>query len=357
MPIQKKAQWARLKVGVTAIIALIILGVLIFLLTGSGSVFASQAHIYTFLDDSAALTESSPVRLNGIVIGKVDHILLTGSTEPGKIVKMDMSILAKYLSQIPVDSKAGVGAENVLGSKFMNIKKGRSKETVHDGSTIASQDIPDFNDFMEQGNNLLTQLQGILRRVDVIVGQVESGKGSIGKLLVDEELYNRAIAIMAEAHTLVATLNSSKGTIGRLMNDDTLYNDVRGSISRLDSIMQGLQQGEGSAGKLLKDPALYDEARSAIADLRKIVAEIDSGQGTVGKLLKSDDIHNQILATMRRLDSILDKINSGQGTLGQLVVNQQLYENLNGATRELHLLMQDFRANPKKFLRIKLGLF
>jgi len=30
---------------------------------------------------------------------------------------------------------------------------------------------------------------------------------------------------------------------------------------------------------------------------------------------------------------------------------------LNGATREMHLLMKDFRANPKKFLRIKLGLF
>jgi phospholipid/cholesterol/gamma-HCH transport system substrate-binding protein len=38
-------------------------------------------------------------------------------------------------------------------------------------------------------------------------------------------------------------------------------------------------------------------------------------------------------------------------------VNPQLYESLNGATRELHELMKDFRANPKKFLRIKLALF
>jgi phospholipid/cholesterol/gamma-HCH transport system substrate-binding protein len=54
---------------------------------------------------------------------------------------------------------------------------------------------------------------------------------------------------------------------------------------------------------------------------------------------------------------VIDKVNSGQGTIGQLLVNQQLYDNLNGATREMHLLMKDFRSNPKKFLRIKLAIF
>ena len=357
MPIQKKAQWARLKVGVTAIVALIILGVLIFLLTGSGSIFESQARLFTYMDDAAALAESSPVRLNGIGIGKVDRIVLTGSTQPGRIVRMEMSIGAKYLKQIPADSKAGIGAENVLGSKFMNIKKGRRKETVKDGSEIRAVEIPDFNDFMDQGNNLLVQLQGILKRVDVIVGLIEGGKGSIGKLLVDEELYDRVLAIMNETQKAVTALNNNKGTLGRLMNDDTLYNDVRGSLTRVNGILDGLQQGQGAAGKLLKDPALYDEARGVIADLRKVIGEIDSGKGTVGKLIKSDDLHNQLVATIGKMDLILDKINSGQGTMGQLLANQQLYDNLNGATREMHLLMQDFRANPKKFLRIKLGLF
>jgi phospholipid/cholesterol/gamma-HCH transport system substrate-binding protein len=38
-------------------------------------------------------------------------------------------------------------------------------------------------------------------------------------------------------------------------------------------------------------------------------------------------------------------------------VNPTLYESLDGTTRELHGLLKDFRANPKKFLRIKVGLF
>ena len=67
---------------------------------------------------------------------------------------------------------------------------------------------------------------------------------------------------------------------------------------------------------------------------------------------------------MRRLEELLgkmnttvDKINAGQGTVGQLLVNPQLYEAMTGATREFQSLAKDMRANPKKFLTIRLALF
>ena len=85
--------------------------------------------------------------------------------------------------------------------------------------------------------------------------------------------------------------------------------------------------------------------------------DVNAGKGTVGKLLKSDELANQLKTTIGRIDLILDKINSGQGTIGQLLVNSTLYDNLSGATRELHALMKDFRANPKKFLTIQLKLW
>jgi phospholipid/cholesterol/gamma-HCH transport system substrate-binding protein len=53
----------------------------------------------------------------------------------------------------------------------------------------------------------------------------------------------------------------------------------------------------------------------------------------------------------------MERVNAGQGTLGQLVVNPQLYESMNGLTQELQSLVKDIHKNPKKFLRIKLGLF
>jgi phospholipid/cholesterol/gamma-HCH transport system substrate-binding protein len=60
---------------------------------------------------------------------------------------------------------------------------------------------------------------------------------------------------------------------------------------------------------------------------------------------------------MTKVDQTLDKVNSGQGTLGQLMVNPQLYDAMTGATREANSLIKDIRANPKKFLNLKLSIF
>ena len=357
MALQNKGSWARLKVGIMALFALVLLAVLIFLITGQTTLFTSRSTLVTYLDDAAALTEGSPVRLNGILVGKVDKITLSGSSTPRRVVKVDLEIGDKWFPSIPVDSQSAIAAENVLGSKFINIKKGKSAQAVKAGAEIQSLDTREFDEVVQQGYSLLGSLQGIIKKVDAIVGQVEVGKGSIGKLLVDEEIYNKLMSIVNEVDTMTKTLNRGEGTIGKLLKDDKLYGDVRGSLARIDSVVQGLQEGQGTAGKLLKDPALYDDMRGTIKDMRVILAGIERGEGSAGKLLKSPELHDKIVATIGRLDTMMDRINQGQGTLGQLLVNQQLYDNLNGATREMHGLMKDFRTNPKKFLRIQLKLF
>jgi len=76
-----------------------------------------------------------------------------------------------------------------------------------------------------------------------------------------------------------------------------------------------------------------------------------------GKLLKDEELYRHLNQLAANLQATVDKINSGQGTVGQLLVNGQLYESLNGVARETQGLIKDIHANPKKFLRIKLGLF
>ena len=357
MAIQTKAKWARLKAGILAIVAMTILAVLIFLITGHTNIFESNALIYTYMADAAALTTGAPVNLNGIPVGKVQAIHLSGSKDPQRLVRIEMQIPERELRDIPIDSISQISAANVLGTKYINIKSGKSDTPVRSGQELPSVNTGEIQDLVQQGFGVLASLQETVQRVNEIVGQVESGKGSIGKLLVDDTLYNHFLAIVDEVKQLADVLNSDRGTIGKLLFDRDVYDDLKQTMGRLDNLLDNLQQGQGTAGKLLKDPALYDETQKTIADLHHITSELDAGKGTAGKLLKSDDLHNEVLATLNRVNSIMDKINSGQGTIGQLLVNQQLYDNLNGATREMHGLMQDFRANPKKFLRIKLAIF
>lgn len=357
MPRESKTRWARLRVGILAIAAMVILAVLVFLITGNTHLFQGHATLYTYFQDAAALSKGAPVNLNGIPIGQVDDIGLSGLPDPLKVVKVTMQVNSDMLKNIPVDSQTQIGAANVLGTKFIDIAKGKSATHVQDHDTLPAVNTAEFEDVVQQGYAVLTSLQGIVERVDRIVGLVESGKGSIGKLLVDETLYNHMLQIVDSVQQLANALNSDKGTIGKLIYDPELYNQVRGELTRIDDVLQGLQEGQGSAGKFLKDPTLYNDLKKSVDQVNAMLADLNAGKGTAGKLLKSDELANQMQVTVSRINSILDKINSGQGTIGQLLVNSSLYDNLNGTSREMHELMKDFRANPKKFLRIKLSIF
>jgi len=357
MAIQSKTTWARLKVGILAIFAMAILAVLIFLITGDTNIFESNVTVYTFMADAAALTTGAPVNLDGIPIGKVKTITLSGSKDPMRLVRLDMQLPEHTLKNIPSDSLASISSANVLGTKYINIKSGKSTTNVGPGQELPSVNTGELQDLVQQGFGVMSSLQDTVQRVDKIVGLVENGKGSIGKLLVDETLYNNLLQILSQVKGLADTLDSDKGTIGILLNNRELYDNFRTTLARVDGMLQQLQDGQGTAGKFLKDPALYDESRQTIAGVHKLIDDLNAGKGTAGQLLKSDDLSNRLKGTITRIDSVIDKVNSGQGTIGQLLVNQQLYDNLNGATREMHLLMQDFRSNPKKFLRIKLAIF
>lgn len=357
MPSAKKVAWAQLKVGVVTVAALVLLGILLFLITGERTLFSPQAPLYTYMEDSVALTRSSEVRLNGILAGKVQRVVLSGLSEPRREVRVEMAVDSAMLAQIPEDSVAGIAAQNVLGIKYINIKRGRSRTAIKAGGTLASRDTSEIQEVVESSYALLTSMKGMLERVDRIISAVESGQGSIGKLIYDKQLYENLNGTAVEARKIVEQLNSGKGSVSRLFYDDGLYDDMRGTVARMNTLLDGLQQGQGTLGRLLKDQALYDDFRKTVAEFRTLAADLNAGKGTAGKFLKDEALHKQIQATIARMDTLIDKINQGQGTLGQLVVNPQLYESLNGTAREIHEFMKDFRKNPKKFLSIKLGLF
>ncbi len=357
MPSARKVRWAQLRVGVMALVAILVLAVLIYLLTGNEKWFADKATLYTYMNDSAALAVGAPVRLNGIMKGNVAAVDLSGQNVPSRIVRVRMSVDTAALKDIPVDSEAAISAENVLGTKYINIKRGTDARSVRDGGEVRSADVSEFEDVVRSGYDVMVTARALLKRIDGVVNAMEGGKGTIGKLLVDDQLYKNLNATVAETQKVAAAINSGEGTVGRLLHDDTLYADIRTSLHRMDEILISVQQGRGTAGKLINDPALYDDARKTLAELRRIAEDLNAGKGTAGKLLKDDDLHRQIQSTVAKLESTMDKLNAGQGTIGQLLVNPSLYESLNGASLEMQGLMKDFRANPKKFLRIKLALF
>jgi phospholipid/cholesterol/gamma-HCH transport system substrate-binding protein len=357
MASQKRVQWSQLKAGVVATIAMILAAVLIFLLTGQSNFFQGSFNLRTYMDDSAGMAENAPVRLNGISVGHIDTVKLSGSRDPKRTVEISMNIQNPYLDQIPDDSKAAISAANLLGDKYINITKGTHPKHVSPGGEIASLQTQDVPEILAQASGLLGQFQTIVGRVDGLLAIVENGQGNIGKLIKDETLYDRLNATAGEAAQLIKDVKNSNGTVSKILYSDELYNDLRRPIQRLDDMLAQLQQAKGSAGKLLYDPQLYDEARASIGEAKKMLDDLNAGKGTAGKLLKDDEVYAQLDQIARKVNGTLDKINSGQGTIGQLVVNPQLYDSLTGVSRELNGLLADVHRNPKKFLSIKLTFF
>jgi phospholipid/cholesterol/gamma-HCH transport system substrate-binding protein len=357
MPDPKKMQWKQLKVGIVALVAMIISGILILLLTGNENPFGGKFPLRTYLADSGGMAEGSSVRLNGILAGTIKKVQLSGSKDPKRMVEMQMQIDSKFLAEIPEDSTAAISAANLLGDKYINITKGKSPKHVESGGEVQSLQLQDIPQLIETATAILNSFQKVVNRVDGLLAGIDAGNGNIGKLLKDDELYTRADDTVKDVNDLVKKVRDSNGTISKLLYDDGLYNDIRKPIQRLDDMMAQLQKGKGTAGKLLTDELVYEDVRKSIADLKGMLEGINAGKGTVGKLVKDEDLYKQLNLITTKVNTAIDKINAGQGTLGQLMVNPQLYDSLNGATREAQALVKDMRANPKKFLRIKFALF
>ncbi len=358
MPSREKVGISQLKVGILGLVALACVTLLIFLLTGNGTWFKNQVDLHAYTSDAAGLTAGAPVRINGIQAGNVKSVELSGQTNPARVIRINFAVDRDMLRQIPVDSIAAIASDNLLGSsKFLAINKGAKPETIQPGGTIQSVNTQQFDALVQQGFGVINSMQAILVKVSDIVNDVENGKGSIGKLLVDPSLYNSLKATVDQVQILSATLNSKNGTIGRLINDNQLYDQAQTVIGRLDAITQGLQQGQGTAGLLLKDPKMYKDLDRSVDQLNTLLSNLNAGKGTAGELLHDDKLARQISGTLDRIDTTLDKVNSGPGTIGKLMNDPALYNAATGTTTELHQLLKDFRRNPKKFLSIKLHIF
>jgi phospholipid/cholesterol/gamma-HCH transport system substrate-binding protein len=357
MPDPRKLKWSQLKVGVLALAAMLLTAVLILLLTGNGNPFEGTFQLRTYMEDSAGMAEGSAVRLNGILAGKIKKVQLSGLKDPLKLVEIQLEVDERFRTAIPVDSLAGISAANLLGDKYINITKGVSAQHVENGAELKSLQVKDIPQLVQSATVILSSFQQVVNRVDGLVQGVEAGKGNVGKLFKDDELYTRVDDTAKDVNQLVKDVRNSNGTISKLLYDDGLYNDFRKPIQRLDGMLAELQKGRGTAGKLLQDDAVYDEARKSVAELRSMLDDLNAGKGTAGRIIKDEDLYKQLDLITVKVNTALDKINAGQGTIGQLMVNAQLYDSLNGATREAQGLLKEMRANPKKFLRIKLAVF
>jgi len=359
LPSQKQLKWSELRVGVTVIFASLTLAVLIFLLSGTGGLFTKHLTIRAYFDNASGLRDGAPVRLNGVDIGNVRHIVITADkAKLATPVEVTMHISDKYDYGLRRDSVVVIKTAGVLGESYVDIESFQAKgPPLQNGDTLTVRDNPDFNDVVRSSQSTLENLDALIKRLDHIVTFVDSGKGSIGKLIYDPTLYDRFATTVSEFKGIVDQVAKGQGSLGALIANNDTYDKVNSALDKLNAIADDLQKGQGTAGKFLKDPSLYNNANDTIANLKKVSEDINAGRGTIGKLTKDEELATKIDKTITNLSALSSELEAGQGTAGKLFKDESLYNNANQMLVESRELVKAIRENPKKYLSIKLHIF
>ena len=358
MPSQQEVQWSQLKVGVLVLVALAALTALVFLMSGNtGGFLAGKITARSYFENSAGLKIGAPVNLEGVTIGSVKSVRIVPERKltPVEVV---MRISKKYTPALHSDSKTSLETIGVLGDTVVDINsKFATGPEIQDGAELQTTETPNLSDVIKSSQGTIEQLNTILAKVDNLVDSLNSGKGSIGMLINDPTLYNRAIAALNEIQSLVDQVSNGKGSIGKLIADDTLYNHVNDTVAKLDKMSTELEEGKGTLGKLLKDETLANNLNSSVANADKLLADINAGKGGLGMIAKDPQFAAKLRDTVDKIDSLLNRADNGEGTIGQLVRNPSLYNNLDQSLTETRGLVAAIRENPKKYLTFHVKIF
>jgi phospholipid/cholesterol/gamma-HCH transport system substrate-binding protein len=269
-----------------------------------------------------------------------------------------MKVNTKYHQNLHRDSVTSLATAGVLGETYIDIDSAQaSGPEVHDGDRLATRDTPDIQDVVRSSQGTLQNLDALLKRTDRIIAFIESGQGSVGKLIYDPTLYNRLAATINEFQGLVNQVSAGNGTIGKLISNDELYNKANATVDKLNTIIDDLNAGKGTAGKFLKDPTLYNNANDTIANVKKLTDDVNAGKGAIGKLAKDQEFADKLQNTINKLSSLSDRLEAGQGTAGKLLQDPSLYNNADQMLLETRQLVKAVRENPKKYLTIRLRVF
>ena len=282
MPSAGHVKWAKFRVLAVSLAAMSVLGTVVYLLTG-GSLLEQRAQIYLYIPDATGLEKGSLVRVDGIDVGKVSAVDLTGSNRPDRIVRVTLTVMRERLASFTIDSVAQLSADTLIGDQFVDVTSGTAAQAIRDGGELIYKNQPEMLKSLD-----LTQFTQQLRVVDATLTDLEQGRSQFGKFFQDTEFYNDLSRRLKELHAGIRAAVGTNTTVGSLLNSDQMSRQVGDLLAHLDESLAQLESGQGDFGRLLRDSGQYDQLLAGVRDLHKSVAALGGGP-----LLESEAQYNE----------------------------------------------------------------
>ncbi|HWB24418.1 MAG TPA: MlaD family protein [Chitinophagaceae bacterium] len=304
------------KIGALTAISVVLL-ILGFNFLKGKSLFKTGNFLYAKYADAKELNSSDPVYINGYQVGSVY------GTEAADVDLKTIIVSIKLNSSyhIPDNSVASINA-NPLGTTSISIALGNSTKYLSGGDTIlTSNDAGLLASITNKVGPVADELKVTLSSLDTVLRNVNT--------VLDPTTKGNLQSVIANLSKATANIVVTTASLQSVLNSET------GSLSKtLDNV--------NSFSKNLADNN---------DNITHVLSNLDS---TTAHLSKADieGISNRLKESADKLNEMLGKIDSTNNSVGALLNSKELYNNINNTINSLHILMDDLRAHPRRYVNI-----
>jgi phospholipid/cholesterol/gamma-HCH transport system substrate-binding protein len=295
------------------LLVLIIFTMVTLLVIAQGKGWFQRQNVYFVkFKQGYNLHQGSLVKMFNAEIGKVSMLAITQTTGQPQ-VEVTLKINEEYANLIRQDSVAEVVSPTLIGSEYVEISPGTSgypkiepydpipsrerKSVTEHLAELASEEniqkvkhmLVNLAQFSEQLRNDEKVLQSALNHLDQVLKDLTEGKGTLGMLVMQKELYvrmNQALEdwdkFFVEAKTIVVDLKPTAQNLG------VFTKSINQEIEPLKAIVANIKAGSEELPDLME--AATGTARSAKDTMDAIKAN-PLIRMTAPKGAKSQTIH------------------------------------------------------------------
>jgi len=263
--------------------------VAIFVIGSKQNLFTRTFHLSSVFETVSGLRSGSSVRFNGINVGTVEEINIIGLNK----VNVEMIIDDDVRRFIKKDSKATVTTEGLVGNRIVEITPGSPElASVEDGETIVSVRPLEAEDIFRTLKHTGENADSISKEIVTLFENMNRGKGTIGQLITNEDLYNRIGQTINNFSQSSLVFNHAVGKLSS--NADAISTDVTNLTPRLREITNDIAEisrkinsSENVAGTLLTDTAFARNLKDVIININKTTANLEEGSKSLNENMEA----------------------------------------------------------------------
>jgi phospholipid/cholesterol/gamma-HCH transport system substrate-binding protein len=311
--------WDQLKVGAIILLAIVVLFVAILKLDTAVGLFTKRYELVALLNNASGLRVGGSVTVAGQLAGTVKSIeFLPVDEDTLRNLRVVFEIDEDLKEQVRENSQAKLKTLGLLGDKILDINPGTPQfKTLAEHDTITVAPTLDYEQVIAQAAGAVDDMVGLTSDLREITGGIVRGEGTLGQLVTNRSLYTQLETTLEGTNRMLTRLQAPNGTFARILDDPTLYNNLTQMIASVDTL----------------------------------VGKVSSNNGTVGQMLSDTTLYKNLVGITQSSDSLLKLLTQGNGAPAKLLRDPVLYDNLLKMTTDLNALIEDFRKNPRKYIK------